>query len=178
MLKNLMLGAYLRDDADAVSRDLERVYSLFPILRDKGYEVHGIIRRSSSFNTGRIEHIYQDPHESAPRLILHYGDLTDSSFCHRMIEKINPDEIYNLGAQSHVKVSFEMPEYTSDVVGLGCLRLLEAIRETRLQTRFYQAGSSEMYGLVRENPQRETTPFYPRSPYAAAKVYAHWITVN
>lgn len=151
---------------------------LAELLISKGYTVHGVIRRSSSFNTKRIEGIYQDPHEANPRLLLHYGDLADSSFCHRIIEKIEPDEIYNLGAQSHVKVSFEIPEYTGDVVGVGALRLLEAIREIRPNTRFYQAGSSEMYGLVQEIPQRESTPFYPRSPYAAAKVYAHWLTVN
>lgn len=151
---------------------------LAELLLEKGYEVHGVIRRSSSFNTKRIDGIYQDPHETDVRLNLHYGDLTDSSFCHRIIEKINPDEIYNLGAQSHVKVSFEMPEFTGDVVGLGTLRILEALRETRSKTKFYQAGSSEMYGLVQEVPQKESTPFYPRSPYAAAKVYAHWLTVN
>lgn len=151
---------------------------LTELLLEKGYEVHGVIRRSSSFNTKRIDQIYQDPHEAHVRLHLHYGDLTDSSSCHRIIEKINPDEIYNLGAQSHVKVSFETPEFTGDVVGLGTLRLLEAIRDTRSKTKFYQAGSSEMYGLVQEIPQRESTPFYPRSPYAAAKVYGHWITVN
>lgn len=151
---------------------------LAELLLEKGYIVHGVIRRSSSFNTRRLDGIYQDPHEKNPKLILHYGDLTDSSFCHRIIEQINPDEIYNLGAQSHVKVSFEIPEYTGDVVGLGTLRLLEAIREVRPNTRYYQAGSSEMYGLVQEIPQKESTPFYPRSPYAAAKVYAHWLTVN
>lgn len=151
---------------------------LAELLLEKGYEVHGVIRRSSSFNTKRIDHIYQDPHEKNLRLQLHYGDLADSSFCHRLIEKVCPDEIYNLGAQSHVKVSFEIPEYTGDVVGIGTLRILEAIRETRAHTKFYQAGSSEMYGLVQEIPQKESTPFYPRSPYAAAKVYAHWLTVN
>jgi len=151
---------------------------LTELLLSKGYEVHGVIRRSSSFNTKRIDHVYQDPHEANPKLFLHYGDLTDSSVCHRLIEKIEPDEIYNLGAQSHVKVSFEIPEYTGDVVGLGTLRILEALREIRPKTKFYQAGSSEMYGWVREVPQKETTPFYPRSPYAAAKVYAHWVTVN
>lgn len=151
---------------------------LAELLLEKGYEVHGVIRRSSSFNTKRIDHLYQDPHEKNAKLKLHYGDLSDASFCHRIIEKINPLEIYNLGAQSHVKVSFEMPEYTGDVVGLGTLRLLEAIRDVRPNTKFYQAGSSEMYGLVQEIPQRESTPFYPRSPYAAAKVYAHWVTVN
>jgi GDPmannose 4,6-dehydratase len=151
---------------------------LTELLLSKGYEVHGVIRRSSSFNTKRIDHLYQDPHESGLKMHLHYGDLSDGSFCHRLIEKISPDEIYNLGAQSHVKVSFEIPEYTGDVVGLGTLRILEAIREVRPNTKFYQAGSSEMYGLVQEIPQRESTPFYPRSPYAAAKVYAHWLTVN
>lgn len=152
---------------------------LAELLLAKGYEVHGIIRRSSSFNTKRIDPIYRDPHESGVRLFLHYGDLTDSSSCNKVLERVQPDEIYNLGAQSHVKVSFEIPEYTGDSVGMGTLRLLEAIRETGLKnTRFYQAGSSEMYGLVQEVPQKETTPFYPRSPYAAAKVYAHWLTVN
>lgn len=151
---------------------------LAEFLLEKGYEVHGIIRRSSSFNTRRIDNIYQDPHESHIRLFLHYGDLTDASCLHRLIETINPDEIYNLGAQSHVKVSFEAPAYTGDVVGLGTLRLLEAIRGIRSNTRVYQAGSSEMFGLVQEVPQKETTPFYPRSPYAAAKVYAHWLAVN
>jgi len=151
---------------------------LAELLLEKGYEVHGVIRRSSSFNTKRIDHLYQDPHEKNAKLKLHYGDLSDASFCHRIIERINPLEIYNLGAQSHVKVSFEMPEYTGDVVGLGTLRLLEAIRDVRPNTKFYQAGSSEMYGLVQEIPQKESTPFYPRSPYAAAKVYAHWVTVN
>ncbi|MCB0414276.1 MAG: GDP-mannose 4,6-dehydratase [Bdellovibrionales bacterium] len=151
---------------------------LAEFLLKKGYEVHGVIRRASVFNTSRIDHIYQDPHEKDVSLFLHYGDLTDSSMLSRLIEKINPCEIYNLGAQSHVKVSFECPEYTGDVVGLGTLRLLEAIRDTRIGTRFYQAGSSEMYGLVQENPQKESTPFYPRSPYAAAKVYAYWLAVN
>ena len=151
---------------------------LAEFLIEKGYQVHGIIRRSSSFNTSRIDGIYQDPHESNRKLFLHYGDLTDSSSAQRIIEKVNPDEIYNLGAQSHVKVSFETPEYTGDVVGLGTLRLLEAIREIRPNVRFYQAGSSEMYGLVQQVPQSESTPFYPRSPYAAAKVYAHWLSVN
>lgn len=151
---------------------------LSELLLEKGYEVHGIIRRASTFNTKRIDPIYQDPHQSNAKFFLHYGDLTDSSMLHRLIEKVNPDEIYNLGAQSHVKVSFECPEYTGDVVGLGTLRLLEAIRDVRPNTKFYQAGSSEMYGLVQETPQKETTPFYPRSPYAAAKVYAHWLAVN
>jgi GDPmannose 4,6-dehydratase len=151
---------------------------LAELLLSKGYEVHGVIRRSSSFNTKRVDSIYQDPHIPGTQFFLHYGDLSDSSSVHKMIEKIQPDEIYNLGAQSHVKVSFEIPEYTGDVVGLGTLRVLEAVRESRPKTRFYQAGSSEMYGLVQEIPQRETTPFYPRSPYAAAKVYSHWLTVN
>ncbi|MEC9283118.1 MAG: GDP-mannose 4,6-dehydratase [Bdellovibrionota bacterium] len=151
---------------------------LAEFLLEKGYEVHGIIRRSSSFNTDRIDHIYQDPHETGAKLFLHYGDLTDSSMLSRLIEKVCPAEIYNLGAQSHVKVSFECPEYTGNSTGLGTLRLLEAIRDVRPETRFYQAGSSEMYGLVQETPQSEKTPFYPRSPYAAAKVYAHWIAVN
>lgn len=151
---------------------------LAEFLLEKGYEVHGIVRRSSSFNTSRIDQIYVDSHNERAHLFLHYGDLTDSSICHRLIEKIEPDEVYNLGAQSHVKVSFEIPEFTGDVVGLGTLRLLEAIRDVRPHVRFYQAGSSEMYGKVLEIPQKETTPFYPRSPYAAAKVYAHWIAVN
>ncbi len=152
---------------------------LTELLLEKGYEVHGIIRRSSSFNTKRIDDLYVDPHNSDAKLFLHYGDLTDSSSINKILEKVQPSEIYNLGAQSHVKVSFEIPEYTGDTTGLGTLRLLEAIRETGLQnTRFYQAGSSEMYGLVQEVPQKETTPFYPRSPYGAAKVYAHWIAVN
>jgi GDPmannose 4,6-dehydratase len=151
---------------------------LAELLLDKGYQVHGIIRRSSSFNTKRIDSIFEDPHQKGARLFLHYGDLTDSSSVNKILEKVEPDEIYNLGAQSHVRVSFDIPEYTGDAVGLGALRLLEAIRETGLKTRFYQAGSSEMYGLVQEIPQSEKTPFYPRSPYAAAKLYAHWMTVN
>lgn len=151
---------------------------LAELLHEKGYEVHGIIRRSSSFNTGRIEHLYRDPHDMQQMLHLHYGDLTDSSNISRLLEKIKPDEIYNLGAQSHVKTSFEVPEYTADTVGLGTLRLLDAVRDTALPARFYQAGSSEMFGKVRENPQKETTPFYPRSPYGCAKVFAHSIAVN
>lgn len=151
---------------------------LAELLLDKGYEVHGMIRRSSSINTDRIDHLYRDPHDKTARLFLHYGDLTDSSCINRILEKVEPQEIYNLGAQSHVKVSFDIPEYTGDSVGLGTVRLLEAIRETQVQCRIYQAGSSEMYGLVQAVPQSETTPFYPRSPYAAAKVYAHWIAVN
>ena len=153
---------------------------LAEFLLDKGYEVHGIKRRSSLFNTDRIDHLYQDPHERDRRFILHYGDLSDSMSLVRVVQEIEPDEIYNLGAQSHVAVSFESPEYTADTVGLGALRLLEAIRILGLEkkTRFYQASTSELYGLVQEIPQKETTPFYPRSPYAAAKLYAYWITVN
>jgi GDPmannose 4,6-dehydratase len=149
-------------------------------LLNKGYEVHGIKRRSSSFNTDRIDHLYQDPHEAERKFILHYGDLSDSTNLIRIIQQIEPDEIYNLGAQSHVAVSFESPEYTADTVGLGALRILEAIRITGLEkkTRYYQASTSELFGEVQEIPQRETTPFYPRSPYAAAKLYAYWITVN
>lgn len=151
---------------------------LTELLLSKDYEVHGLIRRSSSFNTGRIEHLYQDQHIHNAKLFLHHGDLSDSSNLSRLIQKIKPDEIYNLGAQSHVRVSFDMPEYSSDVVALGTLRLLDAIRDTGIDTKFYQASSSEMFGLVQEVPQRETTPFYPRSPYAAAKVYAYWMTRN
>lgn len=153
---------------------------LAELLLEKGYEVHGIKRRASLFNTQRIDHIYQDPHAPSPDLKLHYGDLSDTSNLTRIIQEIQPDEVYNLGAQSHVAVSFEAPEYTADVDGLGTLRLLEAIRFLGLEkkTRFYQASTSELYGLVQEIPQRETTPFYPRSPYAVAKLYAYWITVN
>ena len=153
---------------------------LAELLLEKGYEVHGIKRRSSSFNTDRIDHLYQDPHESERKLILHYGDLSDSMSLVRIIQQIKPDEIYNLGAQSHVAVSFESPEYTADTVGLGALRILDAIRISGLEkkTRYYQASTSELYGEVQETPQKETTPFYPRSPYAAAKLYAYWITVN
>lgn len=155
---------------------------LTELLLEKGYEVHGIIRRSSSFNTSRIEHLYQDFHVDGNRLFLHYGDLSDSSNLRAVIGKIKPDEVYNLGAQSHVKVSFDQPEYTVDVVGMGALRMLEAIRDYQEQSgrqvRYYQAGSSEMFGKVMETPQKETTPFYPRSPYSCAKVYAHWQTVN
>lgn len=151
---------------------------LAELLLERGYEVHGLIRRSSSFNTSRIEHIFKDPHEPNPQLLLHYGDLTDSSNLSRLIEKIAPDEIYNLGAQSHVRVSFDMPEFTGDSVALGVTRLLDAIRDTRIQTRFYQASSSEMFGKVREVPQKETTPFYPRSPYGIAKLYGYWMTIN
>ncbi|MDR4485384.1 MAG: GDP-mannose 4,6-dehydratase, partial [Nitrospirales bacterium] len=151
---------------------------LAELLLSKGYEVYGIIRRSSSFNTGRIDSIYQDPHEPDPRLRLIYGDLNDASSLNRIIRTIQPDEIYNLGAQSHVRVSFDIPEYTAEITGVGTIRLLEAIRESGLQPKFYQASSSEMFGLVQEVPQQESTPFYPRSPYGAAKVYAYWITVN
>tara|TARA_B100000795_G_scaffold263404_1_gene242548 strand:- start:1076 stop:2170 length:1095 start_codon:yes stop_codon:yes gene_type:complete len=153
---------------------------LAEFLLKKGYEVHGIKRRSSSFNTERIDHLYQDPHDLKNGFILHYGDLSDSLSLVSIIQKIRPDEIYNLGAQSHVAVSFETPEYTADTVGLGALRVLEAIRITGMEkkTRFYQASTSELYGLVQETPQKETTPFYPRSPYAAAKLYAYWITIN
>ncbi len=153
---------------------------LAEFLLEKGYEVHGIKRRASSLNTQRIDHIYQDPHVENKQFILHYGDLTDTSNLTRIIQQVQPDEIYNLGAQSHVAVSFESPEYTADVDGLGTLRLLEAIRLLGLEqkTRFYQASTSELFGLVQEIPQKETTPFYPRSPYAAAKLYAYWITVN
>jgi GDPmannose 4,6-dehydratase len=151
---------------------------LAELLLAKGYEVHGIIRRASTFNTGRLEPIYSDPHASHTRLLLHYGDLSDASGLARLLGKIQPDEIYNLAAQSHVRVSFDCPEYTTDITGTGAIRLLEAIRETGLKVRYYQASSSEMYGLVQEVPQKETTPFYPRSPYGCAKVYAYWITVN
>jgi GDPmannose 4,6-dehydratase len=153
---------------------------LAQLLLEKGYRVHGLKRRSSSFNTGRIEDIYEDPHVEHPRLSLHYGDMTDSTNLIRLVQETQPDEIYNLAAQSHVQVSFETPEYTANADGIGVLRLLEAIRILGLEkkTRFYQASTSELYGLVQEIPQRETTPFYPRSPYAAAKLYAYWITVN
>lgn len=151
---------------------------LAELLLEKGYEVHGIIRRTSTFNTERIDHIYQDPHEEGVYLHLHYGDMTDSSNLSRLIEKINPDEIYNLAAQSHVAVSFTMPEYTSDVDALGTLRLLDAIKETGIKTKFYQASSSELYGKAQEVPQNEKTPFHPRSPYACAKLYAYWIVIN
>ena len=151
---------------------------LTELLLGKGYEVYGIIRRSSSFNTARIDQLYQDPHAQDVRLLLVYGDLNDASSLNRILRTIQPDEIYNLGAQSHVRVSFDVPEYTADVTGLGTIRLLEAIRESGLRPKFYQASSSEMFGKVQEIPQRETTPFYPRSPYGAAKLYAHWITVN
>ncbi|MDJ0635846.1 MAG: GDP-mannose 4,6-dehydratase [Xenococcaceae cyanobacterium MO_188.B29] len=155
---------------------------LSEFLLEKGYEVHGIIRRTSTFNTDRIDHIYVDPHSPEARLFLHYGDLTDGTTLRRILEEVQPSEIYNLGAQSHVRVSFDSPEYTVDAVGMGTLRLLEAIRDyqkrTGIEVRFYQAGSSEMFGKVQDVPQKETTPFYPRSPYACAKVYAHWQTIN
>jgi GDPmannose 4,6-dehydratase len=153
---------------------------LAELLLEKGYQVHGIKRRSSSFNTSRIDHLYQDPHESDPRLVLHYGDLTDSSNLIGLIQKVQPDEIYNLGAQSHVAVSFEEPEYTANCDALGTLRILEAVRLLGLtdKTRIYQASTSELYGLVQQIPQSETTPFYPRSPYGVAKLYGYWITVN
>ena len=151
---------------------------LAELLLNKGYEVHGIIRRASTFNTGRLDHIYSDPHLNKTALKLHYGDLSDASALSRLIGKIQPEEVYNLAAQSHVRVSFDSPEYTTDITGTGVIRLLEAIRETGIKPRFYQASSSEMYGMVQEVPQRETTPFYPRSPYGCAKVYAYWITVN
>lgn len=150
---------------------------LAELLLSKGYEVHGIIRRSSSFNTGRILHIFEEPQETNPRLTLHYGDLQDSSHLARLITRIEPDEIYNMGAQSHVRVSFDVPEYTADVTALGAIRLLEAIREARTPCRFYQASSSEMFGSTNP-PQNEASPFHPRSPYAVAKVYAHWATIN
>ncbi|MCU0772166.1 MAG: GDP-mannose 4,6-dehydratase [Verrucomicrobia bacterium] len=151
---------------------------LAELLLSKGYEVHGIIRRASTFNTGRLDPIYQDPHADKRRLALHYGDLSDASALARLIARIQPEEIYNLAAQSHVRVSFDAPEYTTDITGTGTIRLLEAIRESGSQPRFYQASSSEMYGKVQEIPQKETTPFYPRSPYGCAKVYSYWITVN
>ncbi|HEV8033384.1 GDP-mannose 4,6-dehydratase [Yoonia sp.] len=153
---------------------------LAEFLLEKGYEVHGIKRRASSFNTQRVDHIYEDPHVDNARFKLHYGDLTDTSNLTRILSEVQPDEVYNLGAQSHVAVSFEAPEYTADVDGIGTLRLLEAIRFLGLdkKTRFYQASTSELYGLVQETPQRETTPFYPRSPYAVAKLYSYWMTVN
>ena len=150
---------------------------LAELLLEKGYEVHGLIRRSSSFNTGRIDHLYQDPHQPDRRLVLHYGDLHDGSSLNRVLRLVNPDEIYNLGAQTHVKVSFDTPEYTGDVTALGALRILEAVRELRIRPRLYQASSSEMYGNA-PCPQNELTPFMPRSPYAIAKLYAHWTVVN
>jgi GDPmannose 4,6-dehydratase len=151
---------------------------LAELLLAKGYEVHGIIRRASTFNTGRIDHLYQDPHINGVHLFLHYGDIADSTNLIKLLYRIQPDEIYHLAAQSHVRVSFDIPEYTGDVTGLATVRILEAIRQTGLPTKFYQASSSEMFGKVQEIPQRETTPFYPRSPYGAAKVYAYWVTVN
>jgi len=153
---------------------------LAELLLDKGYEVHGIVRRSSSFNTQRIDHLYVDPHQRETRLFLHYGDLTDSVALVKLLYELRPDEVYNLGAQSHVRVSFDIPESTGDIVGLGAQRILEAVREAGLvgKVRYYQASSSEMFGKVQEVPQVETTPFWPRSPYACAKVYAHWLTVN
>jgi GDPmannose 4,6-dehydratase len=151
---------------------------LADLLLEKGYEVHGIIRRASTFNTSRIDHLYTDPHLNGVRLFLHYGDLSDSLNLTRLIDRIGPNEIYHLGAQSHVRVSFDIPEYTGDVTAIGTIRILEAIRETKTPARFYQASSSEMYGKVQEVPQTEKTPFWPRSPYAVAKVYAFWATVN
>ena len=151
---------------------------LADLLLEKGYEVHGIIRRASTFNTSRIDHLYTDPHVGGVRLFLHYGDLSDSLNLTRLIDRTGPDEIYHLGAQSHVRVSFDIPEYTGDVTALAAIRILEAIRETHVPARFYQASSSEMFGKVQEVPQTETTPFWPRSPYAVAKVYAYWATVN
>jgi len=151
---------------------------LAELLLAKGYEVHGIIRRASTFNTERIDHLYQDPHINGVQLFLHYGDIADSTNLIKLLYRIQPEEIYHLAAQSHVRVSFDIPEYTGDATGLGTIRILEAIRETGLKAKFYQASSSEMYGKVQEVPQRETTPFYPRSPYGAAKVYAYWLTVN
>lgn len=150
---------------------------LVELLLDKGYEVHGIIRRSSSFNTSRIDHIYRDPHEETP-MHLHYGDLSDSSSISRLLEKVVPDEIYHLGAQSHVRVSFDIPEYTADITGIGTLRILDAMRDMKLPAKFYQGSSSEMYGKATELPLRETSPFHPRSPYGCAKVFAYWITRN
>jgi len=151
---------------------------LAELLLSKGYEVHGIIRRASTFNTGRLDAIYEDPHTDKKRLFLHYGDLSDGSALARLIGQVQPEEVYNLAAQSHVRVSFDAPEYTADITGTGTIRLLEAIRETGIKPKFYQASSSEMFGLVQEVPQKETTPFYPRSPYGCAKVYSYWITVN
>ena len=151
---------------------------LTELLLEKGYEVHGLIRRASTFNTDRIDHLYKDPHLSGVRLFLHYGDVSDSSSINRLLRKIKPDEIYHLAAQSHVRVSFDTPEYTADVTGVGTIRLLDAILDSGIKTKFYQASSSEMYGKVLEVPQKETTPFYPRSPYGCAKVFAYWSTVN
>src|ERR1700677_4963365 len=151
---------------------------LTELLLQKGYIVHGLIRRSSSFNTGRIDHIYRDPHFQDAKLFLHYGDLSDATNLNRLLRKIQPDEIYHLGAQSHVRVSFDIPEYTADVTGVGTVRLLDAILESGVSTKFYQASSSEMFGKVQEVPQKETTPFYPRSPYGCAKLFSYWLTVN
>ncbi len=151
---------------------------LAEFLLSKGYEVHGIIRRASTFNTGRLDHIYEDPHSGENRLRLHYGDLADASTLARLIGSVQPDEIYNLAAQSHVRVSFDIPEYTANITATGTVRLLEAIRETGIRTRFYQASSSEMFGMAQESPQTERTPFYPRSPYGCAKVFSYWIAVN
>jgi GDPmannose 4,6-dehydratase len=151
---------------------------LAELLLDKGYEVHGLIRRSSTFSTARIDHLYRDPHDPTARLTLHYGDLLDSSSLINTLQRIRPDEVYNLGAQSHVKVSFEMPEFTAEATGMGTLRILEALRHADWPVRFYQAGSSEMFGMVQERPQTERTPFYPRSPYAVAKVFSHWMTIQ
>ena len=151
---------------------------LAELLLAKGYEVHGIIRRASTFNTGRIDHLYKDPHINGVKLFLHYGDIADSTNLIKLLYRIQPDEVYHLAAQSHVRVSFDIPEYTADVTGLSTIRILEAIRETGVKSKFYQASSSEMFGKVHEVPQTETTPFHPRSPYGAAKVYAHWATVN
>lgn len=151
---------------------------LAELLLEKGYEVHGIIRRASTFNTGRIDHLYQDPHINGVCLFLHYGDIADSTNLIKLLYRIQPNEIYHLAAQSHVRVSFDIPEYTGDVTALGTIRILEAIRETGARAKFYQAGSSEMFGKAQEVPQTETTPFYPRSPYGAAKAYSHWATVN
>ena len=151
---------------------------LAELLLEKGYEVHGIVRRASTFNTSRIDHLYRDPHIHGVRLFLHYGDIADSTNLIKLLHQLQPDEVYHLAAQSHVRVSFDIPEYTADTTAVGTVRILEAIRETGIPTRFYQASSSEMFGKVHETPQKETTPFHPRSPYGCAKVYAHWITVN
>ena len=151
---------------------------LAELLLAKGYEVHGVIRRASTFNTSRIDHLYSDPHINGVQLFLHYGDISDSTNLIKLLYRLEPDEIYHLAAQSHVRVSFEIPEYTADTTAVGTVRILEAVRETGISARFYQASSSEMYGKVQAVPQDETTPFYPQSPYACAKVYAHWITVN
>lgn len=151
---------------------------LAELLLEKGYEVHGLIRRSSSFNTGRIDHVYQDPHSQSAHLFLHYGDLSDATNLNRLLRIIEPDEIYHLGAQSHVRVSFDIPEYTADVTGTGTVRILDAILDSDVETRFYQASSSEMFGKTRELPQKESTPFHPRSPYGCAKVFSYWVTVN